>query len=340
VEVLEPLRSYIQREVAGTRYLRMMAEALPQKGRATKMLLNTLQQRISASEDRLVEAVGLFGNPRAMDLVRRSLNAGDASARAAALEAFETLGDKRITNEVLPILERGGMFQTDDEQRMTINDVISKLLVSQESWLRALTVYVISEQKLLEFKPEVRNLTYDSVQLVKDAARNSVSQMDGTIIMKKIVNLKTLKTLSTLDRILLLREVPMFSALSPEDLEKIAEVADELLYSNESLLCSEGEPGDTLFVIASGKVDVIKRIGNQENILATQGAGGFVGEMAILESAPRSATLKAHGDARVLVIDGDAFNAILLDRPEVAVSVLRNMSSRVRQLNEKIGAAG
>jgi len=131
----------------------------------------------------------------------------------------------------------------------------------------------------------------------------------------------------------------MFSGLSPEDLEKIAEVADEFLYSNQDLLCSEGEPGNTLFIIATGKVDVIKRQGSQENVLATHGPGEYVGEMAILESAPRSATLKANGDARVLVIDGNAFTAILLDRPEVAVSVLKIMSSRLRDLNARISAA-
>jgi HEAT repeat protein len=130
VELLDVLRSYIQREVASIRYLRMQVEALPLKGRATRLLSDALKQRVSLSEERLIEAVGLFGNPRAMDLVRRSLNAGDASTRAAALEAFETLGDKRIANEVLPILDRGGMFQTDDEQHLTVTDVVEGLLVS------------------------------------------------------------------------------------------------------------------------------------------------------------------------------------------------------------------
>jgi CRP-like cAMP-binding protein len=78
-------------------------------------------------------------------------------------------------------------------------------------------------------------------------------------------------------------------------------------------------------------------VGNKENILAMRGEGEFVGEMAILESAPRSATLKAHGDVRVLVIEADAFSTILMDRPEVAISVLRHMSSRFRELNEKVG---
>ena len=86
-------------------------------------------------------------------------------------------------------------------------------------------------------------------------------------------------------------------------------------------------------------MDVIKKNGNEEIVLATRNDGEFVGEMAILESAPRSATLKAHGDVRVLVINGDAFNSILFDRPEVAVAVLRKMSTRVRELNAKIAAA-
>ena len=60
--------------------------------------------------------------------------------------------------------------------------------------------------------------------------------------------------------------------------------------------------------------------------------------MAILESAPRYATLKARGDVRTLVIDGNAFQTILLDRPQVAVSVLRRMSTRMRELNEQVGA--
>ena len=338
VELLNPLRSYIQREVSSIRYLRMLADGLPRKGRTTMLLIATLKHRESLSEERLIKAVGLFGNPRAMDLVRRSLNAGDASTRAAALEAIETLGDKRITNEVLPILDRGGMFQAGADSQMTVLDVVGVLLKHEDAWFRALAAYAVSEQKLSAHFREVRKLMSDPVQLVKDAARNAVSQMDGTIIMKKIINPKTLKTLSTLDRILLLREVPIFSELSPEDLERIAEVAGEELYSNQALLCSEGELGNTLFVIAAGKVDVIKKNGNAEIVLATRYEGEFVGEMAILESAPRSASLKAHGDVRVLVIDGDAFNTILFERPEVAVAVLRKMSTRVRELNEMIRA--
>jgi hypothetical protein len=276
--------------------------------------------------------VGLFGNRRAMELVKKGLKAGDPSARASALEALETLGDKRITTEVLPILDRGGVFAPDDE-KLGITRLVEILITNEDRWLRAMGAYVAIELNVEEFYPKVRRLsTLDPDPLVKDAAKSAWSFLGGS------VNMKTLKTLSTLDRVLLLREVPMFAGLPPEDLEKIAEIAEEQLFLDKALLCREGEPGNTLFIIAGGVVDVIKKTGDVENVLASRSTGEFVGEMAILEAAPRSATLKARGGVRTLVIDGNAFHAILYDRPQVAVSVLKRMSARVRELNEKFKA--
>lgn len=337
-DILHPLKSYIQREVAVIHYWRSLIDALPYSGRTLKFLVENLKYRVASSEERLVKAVGLFGNPRAMDLVRKGLVAGDVSSRAAALETLETLGDKRITYDVLPILDRGGLLHAADDQKMKILDAINILLGHEDQRLRILALYTIAELQLRELVPALRKATGDPDPLVKESARDALSRVGGTVIMKSSKNVKTLKTLSKVDRILLLREVPMFAGLSPDDLERVAEIAEEQLFLDQSLLCREGEYGDTLFVVTSGKVDVIKSVADGEKVLASRGVGEFVGEMAILESAPRSATLRANGTVRVLVIDGNAFNAILLDRPEVAVSALRHMSKRVRQLNEQVGA--
>ena len=329
-EVLNPLRKYIQREVSDIRYLRSLAASLPLTGRAVRLLSDTLKNRESLGEERLVKAIGLFGNPRAMDLVRKSLNAGTSGTRAAALEALETLGDKKITLEVLPILDRGGVFQADDDQAMNAKEVIRTLLSNDDYWLRALAARSVSDLGLREYSSELRKMKSDAVPLVQQAAVNALDRLDGDKTMQ------TLKTLSTLERILLLREVPMFSKLSPEDLEQIAEIAHEQLYSARAEICRDGDPGSTLFIIVDGQVDVIKEKDKKETVIAMRNVGEFVGEMAILESAPRSATLRAHTPVRMLVIEGDAFKTILLDRPEVAVSVLRHMSTRVRELNDRV----
>jgi HEAT repeat protein len=326
-EILYPLRGYIQREVSNIQHLRKFRNSLPQEGRAVALLDETLKERESLSEERLIKAIGVFGNPRALVLVRRSLNAGNAPKRAAALEALETLGDRKITQEVLPILDSGGIFQADNNQAMRVAEVIELLLSDEDYWLRGLAARSVADIGLKEFVPLLHELTSDPIPFVRQAAGDALFRMDGD------AGMKTLKTLSTLERVLLLREVPMFSGLSPEDLEQIADIAQEQLYSTGTLICREGERGSTLFIIVTGKVEVIKGMGKTENVIAVREPGEFVGEMAILESAPRSATLRAQEDVRVLIIEGEAFKAILMDRPEVAISVLQHMSTRVRQLS-------
>ena len=328
-EMLSPLRAYIQREVSNIGDLLVRMSVLPKAGPALALLMQTLQYRETLSEERLIKAIGLFGNPRALELIRKSLNAGDVSRRAAALEALETLGDKTITQEVLPILDRG-LLQTPAGQKLNVSQVIDALLSNEDYWLRALAAGSIPELGLQGLTARLGELKSDPAELVRQAAAEALERLkDGA-------EMKTLKTISTLERILLLREVPMFSRLSPEDLEQVAEIAEEQLYADQTFICREGEPGNTLFIIVNGKVKVMKEVNGAETLLATRTDGEFVGEMAILESAPRSATLQADGDVRVLAIAGKAFTTILLDRPEVAVSVLQYMSTRVRDLMEKM----
>ncbi len=145
--------------------------------------------------------------------------------------------------------------------------------------------------------------------------------------------MNTLKTISTLERVLLLREVPIFSELSPEDLERIAEIAREEWYPADTAICREGDEGSSMYIIVDGNLRVVRDLDGEARVLATRSRGDFVGEMAIIDSAPRSATLRTDGEVRVLAIDGETFKGILRERPEVAVSMLRSFSRRLRDTN-------
>jgi hypothetical protein len=223
------------------------------------------------------------------------------------------------------------VLQAEKEPAMEAGGAIRTLLKDRDYWLRALAARSVPELALTDLYPELQRLRRDPVPFVRHAARDALARKNGDLAMK------TLKTLSTLERILLLREVPMFLKLSPEDLEKVAGIAHEQLFASRSILCREGDPGNTLFIIVFGHVDVIVTHDRKETIIASRGTGEFVGEMAILESMPRSATLRARDEVRVLVIDGNSFQTIMMDRPEVAISVLKHMSGRVREFSEKVG---
>lgn len=132
----------------------------------------------------------------------------------------------------------------------------------------------------------------------------------------------TLKTVSILVRILLLREIPIFADLSPEDLKLVGETAREEWYPQNTVIFQQGDEGNMMFVIAEGQVQVLRSADGSEQVLAQRGSGDFVGEMAIIESTQRSAKLRTQTDVRVLAIDGETFKAILRERPDVSFAVL------------------
>jgi hypothetical protein len=206
------------------------------------------------------------------------------------------------------------------------SDVIAILLKSTEPWLRILGLRSTSELRLREYIPLLHQLKSGSDTLLREAALGALNQFGEEKLMD------TLKTVSILERILLLREIPIFADLSPEDLKLVAETAREEWYPQNTVIFRQGDEGNMMFVIVEGNVQVLRTVNGIEQVLAQRSAGDFVGEMAILESAPRSATLCAQTDVRVLAIDGETFKGILRERPEVSFAVLRSVSRRLREM--------
>ncbi len=321
------LLEYVRQEILDVRSLRLQLQSLAGDGRALMFLRDRLQIRMTSSEERLIKTVGLFGNPQAMDLVRKSLHAPDNESRAASLETLETLGDKRLTQEIIPLLEENlNQGHSVGHSPEGPADALGILLTDYDDWVRVLSIRAIYELDLRRFIPKLSEIQSDQHPFVGQSARETLIQFD------KEKSMNTLQTVSTLERILLLREVPIFADLSPEDLKQVAEIAQEQWIPDGTIICRDGEDGDSMYIIVAGQVQILKGAEGSEKTLAVRGVGDFVGEMAIIESGPRVATLRAQGDVRALVIDGDAFNAILRDRQNVAISVMRTLSRRLREM--------
>jgi len=109
------------------------------------------------------------------------------------------------------------------------------------------------------------------------------------------------------------------------------------VFADGEVIVRQGEVGDCMFVIQDGKVGVYLEREGEEVLLAEPGAGEIIGEMAIFERQPRSATVKAHGAARVLTIDKRNFLTRVHEDPSLAFRILETLSHRIRDLNEQIG---
>ncbi len=109
-----------------------------------------------------------------------------------------------------------------------------------------------------------------------------------------------------------------------------------------SVVFVEGDLGLAMYVIEKGEVEIRKKMGNEETILATLGKGDFFGEMCMLEDqTPRTASALAKSDVEAVMIDQSAFSFILRSNPEIAVRMMRKLVLRLRQttqlLEESLG---
>lgn len=109
------------------------------------------------------------------------------------------------------------------------------------------------------------------------------------------------------------------------------------VYSDREVIIKQGETGDSMYVVQGGRVEVMQdSLKGGEQHLAYLEAGDFFGEMAVFEKEVRSATVRAHGEARVLKIDKKALLTRIREDPLLAVNLLKTMSHRIRHLNAEI----
>jgi CRP-like cAMP-binding protein len=108
------------------------------------------------------------------------------------------------------------------------------------------------------------------------------------------------------------------------------------VYQDGETIIRQGDVGDTMYVVQEGQVEVVVEHGGQEVLLAIRGAGQPIGEMEIIERQPRSATVRARGQARVLTVDKKSFLRRIHEDPSLAFYMMQTMSHRIRDLSAEV----
>ncbi len=105
--------------------------------------------------------------------------------------------------------------------------------------------------------------------------------------------------------------------------------------SKGEVLFQEGDEGHTMYVVSEGELDVIRNVGGEDRVIASLGSGEFVGELSLLNHAPRSATIRAKEDSILLEYDEDAFEGLLAN-PAIARRLVYKMAERIKATNKLI----
>jgi CRP-like cAMP-binding protein len=128
-----------------------------------------------------------------------------------------------------------------------------------------------------------------------------------------------------------LKHVSWFEDLDQKSLEAIANAAVEQRYQPGQEVVRQGDTGVGAFIIRSGKVDIVQDRDGRETKLATLGPGDVLGEMALLDEFPRSATARAVEPTTALGIQRWHFRGILESHPQIALALLPMLSRRIRR---------
>ncbi|HET7499781.1 MAG TPA: Crp/Fnr family transcriptional regulator [Kofleriaceae bacterium] len=104
----------------------------------------------------------------------------------------------------------------------------------------------------------------------------------------------------------------------------------------QTVLFEEGQPGDDMYIVVSGEIELRRQVGDAERVVAVLSPGEFFGEMAILNGRPRSATAVVRAAARLFVVDRTTFEAMLRARPEIALRIIRSLATRLDAANHHL----
>jgi len=126
----------------------------------------------------------------------------------------------------------------------------------------------------------------------------------------------------------ILKKIPFFAELPDDDLSAISEKVQMQYYQAEHVVFNEGDPGDVMYIIKRGKVQVIR----DNTILAVLSDNSFFGEMALVSDEPRNATVKTVTDLEVLTLNKDDFRKLLETKPSIASIVSYEVVKRANAI--------
>ena len=146
-------------------------------------------------------------------------------------------------------------------------------------------------------------------------------------INQYLLDSKQLSMYSTLEKALILKSIDLFETIPSEELIRVAQIADEEQFETDSLLFEEGDFGDSMYIVANGKV----RVHKGERTIVELEKGACVGEMALLDQEPRSADVTVNADTTLLKITQDGFYELMSSNMEIMQGIVKLITSRLRK---------
>jgi HEAT repeat protein len=289
---------------------------------------------------RSIQALGTLEAPPLELSVLAGLESANTSLSANALEVLENMAGRDLLRPLFFLWEPVSAVRAEEKAPAKAGEkpaaqlkdgdrqvaTLLELLQEPDEWICACAVLASADVDDPRLRPALTRL----------AQKENPPLLAETLSMTlNGAAMKSLPTIPIMERILYLRNVPLFAGLSPVELKQIAGISGEHYFAPGEVFARQGELGDEMYIVVAGEVEVrMRREDGTEVVITRRKSGEFVGEMSIISNQPRMASLAAVGNVRLLCVEKLHFESMLRERPEVSLALIQALVARLRDQSE------
>lgn len=304
---------------------------------------NTLDYELELTSQRLFYLFMMQYDKDAVQNAWKGIRHASREKRANSLEMIESLLPRMLYPSLHALFEnipiqkkREALRQYMGNQEAGVS-LVPYILTQQEKlfteWTIALAVKRSEDPAELAL---IENLNTHASRLIRDAVRTKFAKNANAstlyLTTTTMKHAETSQQISEMERVIVLKNTQLFAQTPENVLSSIAPIMKEITYSDGQEIFAKGDPGDSMYIIYTGQIGIY----DGKKQLALFDKGEIFGELALLDTEPRSATTVAETDTLVFRIDQEDFFELMEERDEILKNVLRILCQRIRVQNEKM----
>lgn len=251
-----------------------------------------------------------------------------------AMELFENLWDKKQAGDLISLLYPESFEEElklsrkfTREETLQLSSFVERYLKHElPRWDICAVIMLISDtHKIEKFQDEIQPFCDHSDTLVQEIARS--------VLTGKIQKRSKTEMLTTIEKIIYLKNAPIFKSLKMDELKMVADISREHNYVEGENIIEKGELGDTMFIIASGEVEIYLP-GKERKRLVVLKESEFFGEMALFGEDVRSASADALKPTKLLCLERSHFFNLIYEKPDISIEIIKVLSDRLRNMDK------
>jgi CRP-like cAMP-binding protein len=305
----------------------------------TALLIRHLTETNQEIAETVFKILKIFDTEGKLKFIEKGLKTKDKNQLAIAIETLESSINPQLIRNLIPLLD-----EIPKQERLAIArkqlklksdnlfSMLKRLLEKESRTTQLCALYLIGNAvKDKRYVDTIKDLCNSEDNIIKETASLALQNVEE----RKPKGGPSM--LSTMDKILFLKKVPVFSDLKVRELTAISSITEEKDIKKDLIVFKEGDQGDSMYIVISGGVSIIKNFDRPNaTVLAHIKEGDYFGEMALFESAPRSATVKTDDNTKLLNLGKFEFEEIMHEFPSISINICKVLSSRLRVSSDKV----